>query len=287
MMTSGKEKRRQRNNNCCKSIQNLIILLLFLMMPILTVSNDNYEDELLRELLEEERRVEEERMKESGYQYSEDYIQKQQEEIQKEEELRREQEEQMMEAQRERIRQQREKEFDASLARMNEEQQKAAKKQKKNDASIVKRILKASSRGNHYAVLGLFNFEWKIGPIKLFRTNYKIGPFTLFRPSTKNIKKAYRNRAMRVHPDKNRDGRAQEAFVVIEESATVLTDKGRREQYDLELKLSRIEQRERIVQNVQKVLGIVQRQISAVVWVFKNIFGPFALPILLLTCLII
>lgn len=253
-------------------------IILFITLLILT-KGSNVDDELLRELLEEEKLNEAERMKESGYQFSEEYVRQGQEEIENEEKIRRQQalleEERLMEQKNERIRQQREADFQSSLERMNEDQQKAARKQKKKDAKIVKKILKASNRGNHYSVLGLLNFA------------FKIGPFTFFRPSPKDIKKAYRHRAMKTHPDKNRDGKAQEAFVAVEESAAVLMDDQAREQYDLEIKTARMEKKERILQKLSSIRIFVRNKLSWLIWLFHKVLGPFALPILILGCLLI
>eukprot|EP00546_Thalassionema_frauenfeldii_P013340 CAMPEP_0178907946 /NCGR_PEP_ID=MMETSP0786-20121207/7649_1 /TAXON_ID=186022 /ORGANISM="Thalassionema frauenfeldii, Strain CCMP 1798" /LENGTH=253 /DNA_ID=CAMNT_0020579793 /DNA_START=139 /DNA_END=896 /DNA_ORIENTATION=+ len=244
-------------------------IILFITLLILTkLQGSIVDDELLRELLEEEKPNEAERMKESGYQFSEEYVRQGQEESEKEEKIRRQQavleEELLMEQQNERIRQQREADFQSSLERMNEDQQKAARKQKKKDAKIVKKILKASNQGNHYSVLGLLNFA------------LKIGPFTFFRPSPKDIKKAYRHRAMKTHPDKNRDGKAQEAFVAVEESAAVLMDDQARELYDLEIKTARIEKQERILQKLSTIRIFVRDQLSWLIWLFHKVLGPFA-----------
>ena len=57
--------------------------------------------------------------------------------------------ERILEEQRERIRQQREAEFEATLARMNDDQEKAAVKQnKKKDTKVVKKILNAFFKDN-------------------------------------------------------------------------------------------------------------------------------------------
>lgn len=254
-----------------------LFFVTLLIIPKLAASN--VDDDLLRELLEEERRVEEERMKESGYQYSEEHLRNGQAEMEKEEKIRRQQaayeEERLLEQQNERIREQREADFEASLAKMNEDQQKAAKKQKKKDAQIVKKILKASNQGNHYSVLGLFSFA------------LKIGPFSFVRPSSQAIKKAYRSRAKKTHPDKNRDGKAQEAFVAVEESAAVLMDDEARGQFDLANKKARMERQERILQKLSTIRVFVQKQLSWVIWLFQKVLGPFAFPIFILGCLLI
>jgi hypothetical protein len=247
------------------------------------------DDELLQEFLEEERRLEEERMHEAGHEYDDDYVQKQQEEMMRQEQLRQQEatsaQDRQMEQELERIRQQREAEFEANLTKMNDDQQKAALKQKKKDAKVVKGILKAADKENHYAVLGLFNFELTIGPIKIYK--YQIGPFTFFRPNAKDVKKAYRKSAMLTHPDKNRDGRATEAFVKVEESASILTDDTQRDDYDRLRKLERLARHAAIMKLVKLVVSTARAQLSRVIWIFKNLLGPFATPIFILGCLII
>lgn len=261
----------------------LIICLVFL------VSICRADDDLMRELMEEQRRLEEERLHESGHQYDDEYLEKQQDEMKRQQQTRQDEakaaQDRLQEQQNERIREQREAEFEANLARMNEDQKKAALKQKKKDAKVVKKIIKAAQKGDYYSVLGLRNFELKVGPFRIYK--YQLGPFTFFRPSSKDVKKAYRGRAMMTHPDKNRDGRAQEAFVAVEESASILMDDKVREEYDMQRKVRRVEQRAVVVGMFNMVTTTIRQQISRVVWIFKNLLGPFATPIFIISCLII
>ncbi|OEU08798.1 heat shock protein DnaJ, partial [Fragilariopsis cylindrus CCMP1102] len=50
--------------------------------------------------------------------------------------------------------------------------------------------------------------------------------------SERDIRKQFRTRAMQIHPDKNNDGRAQEAFIAVENAASILSDKQQRNIYD-------------------------------------------------------
>lgn len=265
------------------------MLTLLVFSSVLTVAVADANDDLLQELLEEERRAEEERMKEAGHEYDDDYIQKQQDEMNRQEKMRQQEatsaKDQAQEQELERIRQQREAEFEANLARMNDDQKKAAVKQKKQDSKIVKGVLNAANKENHYAVLGLYNFEWTVGPLKIYK--YQLGPYTFFRPNSKDVKAAYRKRAKLTHPDKNRDGRAAEAFVRVEEAATILGDEKKREEYDNLRQLDRIAQRAAIMKMINLVVNTVKTQVSRVIWIFKNLLGPFATPIFILGCLII
>lgn len=267
----------------------LVSVVLLVILATLVSTAKAEDDAMLRELLEEQQRLEEERFNEDGHQYDDDYIRQQEQEQLHREQLRREEsaaaEERVIAQERERIRQRREAEFEANLARMNEEQRKEALRQKKKDAKVVNAILKAFVNQNYYAVLGLRDLDLTIGPIRLF--SYQIGPYTFFRPDAKQIKKAYRGRAMITHPDKNRDGRAQEAFVAVEESASVLGDERMRAEYDSSRHAARLEQRAKVMAIIQMGILLVRQQVSRVVWIFRNLLGPFATPILILGGLII
>ena len=187
----------------------------------------------------------------------------------------------------ERTRLRREAAFEEELQRMNnEEQRKKAKRQKVRDANVVKRILKAHEAGRHYAVLGVRNLEFQLGPIYILNS-FMIGPITLFRTKTNDIKRAYRNLARSVHPDKNKDGRAEEAFHALETSAAILTDEKQRSDYDKRIIAMR---RRRNKHAMERVLGV-----SQVAWIktiltlrmAKRILGPFSTPILVVGSLII
>jgi hypothetical protein len=175
----------------------------------------------------------------------------------------------------EKVRLQREAEFEAELARMNEEQQKAAKRQKRKDARIVRRILSAATKGRYYRVLGIRNWDIHLGPLTLLRTD------------TQAIRRAYRSRSKSVHPDKNRDGRAQEAFYAVENAASILVDEQQRNLYDEEVRLARKQRRDEMKQAVNMVTNVIGTNVGRVIWLFRRILGPFATPILVLGCLLV
>lgn len=185
----------------------------------------------------------------------------------------------------ERIRQKREAAFEAELKKMNEEQRKKAQKQKKKDAKVVKRILKAHKAGKHYAVLGIRNLELQLGPFYIF--NFSLGPVVLFRVKTKEIKRVYRNLARTVHPDKNKDGRAEEAFHALESSAAILTDEKKRSDYDKRIINAR---RRRNKYAMETITGATQQAWNksvSTLRVAKRVLGPFSTPILVVGALII
>jgi hypothetical protein len=185
----------------------------------------------------------------------------------------------------ERVRLKRESAFEAELKKMNDEQRKRAQRQKARDAKVVKRVLRAHKAGRHYAVLGIRNLEFQLGPFYFF--NVSLGPWTIFRVKTKDIKRVYRNLARTVHPDKNRDGRAEEAFHALEESAEILTDEKKRSDYDKRIIATR---RRRNKYAMESALGASQFAWSKSVTTLslvKRILGPFSTPIFVVTALII
>lgn len=193
-------------------------------------------------------------------------------------------EEEEKEQEAERIRLKREAAFEADLKKMNEEQKKKAQQQKKKDAKIVNRILKASKSGKHYAVLGIRNFELQLGPYYVF--NFSIGPLVLFRVKTKAIKRVYRNLARTVHPDKNKDGRAEEAFHALEQSAAILTDEKQRQDYDKKIISARRRRNKYAVDSVMRVSHTVWSQTASTFKMTKKVLGPFSTPILVVGALI-
>ena len=50
--------------------------------------------------------------------------------------------------------------------------------------------------------------------------------------SEADIKKAYKKKSLKVHPDKNKAPEAQEAFKRLSQAYVTLSDEGKRQQYD-------------------------------------------------------
>ena len=309
---------------CSRKVIILVLLVIFcISSSICLADDDSMDDDFLAEILAEEARHEEEaaRMEAEAREYeamkARQYsgngnnmgggkskmggagrtmpkgagggnFSKMEEELKKKEaekaslQAAKEEEEQEQEA--ERIRLKREAAFEAELKKMNEEQKKKAQQQKKKDAKIVNRILKASKSGKHYAVLGIRNFEVQIGPYYVF--NFSIGPLVLFRVKTKAIKRVYRNLARTVHPDKNKDGRAEEAFHAIEQSAAILTDEKQRQDYDKKIIATRRRRNKYAVDSVMRVSHTVWSQTAASFKMTKKVLGPFSTPILVVGALI-
>ena len=245
---------------------------------------DDY-DEYVREVLEEERRS-------YGEQYYEDPY-KDPEETRKEQEARRQTEQDRLieernrveAAKHEKIRLQREAQFEAELQKMSADQKKLALKQKRMDSKIVRRILMAASHGKHYEVLGLRNFEFQVGPFKIL--GKALGPWTFFQVNPKHIKSAYRSRSRVTHPDKNKDARATEAFIAVEESAAILSDEGLKKEYDEVIRLALEHKRRVMTAAVKLIAKTVKAYVNKMWWIFRKLVGPFAYPIVVLTTLIV
>ena len=122
-----------------------------------------------------------------------------------------------LERQREETRARRDRQWEADLQKMNKAQRSQAKKKRLQDAKVVNLVL---SSPDHYKTLRLSRPLWN--------------PWASFPKSAspKQVKKAYRDLARKVHPDKNKDGRAEEAFDKIQEAYETLSDKGKKREYD-------------------------------------------------------
>lgn len=205
----------------------------------------------------------------------------------KREELQRQQEQILR--QQEYVRAQREAAFEAELAQMSAKKQKEARKQKRKDARIVRRVLRAAEKGDFYGVLGLHNREFRIPSrtIKIAGLRWSIPGISLFHISQQKIRRAYRALALTVHPDKNRDGRAEEAFIEVENVASILSDERSRTEYDKIAQAARQERNDEIRKVVGSSLSRTFRIVHRGVSVFRTVLGPFAFPVLILGSLII
>lgn len=62
---------------------------------------------------------------------------------------------------------------------------------------------------------------------------------------------------MAVHPDKNRDGRANEAFIAVENSASILTDKQSSKEYDQQMREYYQQRRQHIMRVANNSLDLM------------------------------
>jgi hypothetical protein len=209
-----------------------------------------------------------------------------------EEERRRDTEEQAVRDASDRIAADRERKFQAELDRIDdEEQKKMALKQKRIDGRKVRSVLKAAERNDLYKVLGLRNLTLRIPPFHINiagAVKFTIPGLTILRGATKDeIKKQFRQRAIQIHPDKNRDGRAQEAFVAVQNAASILTDEDQRMRYDAEWKAYKSDKLESHKKLVATSLAAAWAIARKIVMMAQTLLGPFFVPVLIIGALII
>ena len=249
------------------------------------VVNADVYDEYVKEVLEEDEGNHQH--ENDHYSHEDAYYERQKAQQQDADKRKRAEEERIAQEQADRVALERERAFQAELERMNTDKQKAALiRQKKNDAKVVKSVLKAAQLEDLYQVLGIRNWNIKIPSrsirIPLVGRSVTIPGITIKETTMKDIRKAYRNRAMAVHPDKNRDGRAQEAFILVEESASILSDNLLRQQYDKQLALSRRLKRDSQMQLVSGVLNSLKSSLLGFLKAIRVLLGPFATPVIIL-----
>ena len=271
--------RRRRIRVALFSVLLLSACILWIHPAKAQYTEDDYA-EYVQEVLEED----EGNQHQNEYYHEDSYYDRQSEQQEEAQKLKQAEQERIEQEKADRIAAERERAFQAELDRMNAEQQKAALRQKKKDAQIVKSVLKASKKNDLYKALGIRNWNVKLPSrtIRLIGFSFTIPGVTLKETSMKDIRKAYRNRAMAVHPDKNKDGRAQEAFIIVEESASILSDNSLRQKYDEEQRSFRLERRQGQMALVNGALLSVQDTLFGVLKAIQMVLGPFATPVIIL-----
>lgn len=248
-------------------------------MLVTLVAPESNGDEYVNEILEEERLHYGDR--EDPYLRDDDVLREQQRQAKLNEER--------LTAEKERKRQEREAAFQKELTKMNEAQKKNAQAQKKKDKAIVDSVLKAYNRGDMYGCLGMKYVEFQIPSreIKFAGLKVRIPGVTFLQISSKAVKKAYRNKSRLVHPDRNRDGRAEEAFIALEECASILSDDRQRAQYENQLKQVRNQRREKVFNGLHAGVRGSLSHGKKVFKIVRGVLGPFAFPITVLGCLLV
>lgn len=110
----------------------------------------------------------------------------------------------------------------------------------------------------------------------------QIGPWHLFHISTRDVKKVYRNLSRWCHPDKNCDGRAEQAFHALEASAAVLSDGEQRRGYDRRVAARKKKRNKRITGTTIDVLDSTRRNVVRVFGTARRVLGPFSVPVFVL-----
>jgi DnaJ domain len=205
------------------------------------------------------------------------------------ERLRKAEEQRLAHEEADRIRRQREDAFEREVSKMNEQQAKKARQKKRRDAKVVQRILRAAAREDHYAVLGLTNVDIRISArsFGIGRWAVRLPGLRLLHASSKDVKKAYRKLSVLVHPDRNRDGRANEAFIALEKSASILSDDALRNEYDEGIRRGREQRQKQATRAVTQTANALWQTTSRAVAVFRTVLGPFAFPVAVLGSLIV
>jgi len=255
----------------------LVLLLVAISIPPIRADEN---DEYVREVLEEDQEHHNDYYNEDDEQYNR--RQQQQEDAQ----------ERAAREAADRKANEREQKFERELDRMkDDEERKLAMKQKKRDGRRVKSVLKAFAKEDYYGVLGMNNFSIKTPQIPINIANvakFTIPSLTLKKgPTDQSIKKQFRQRAMQVHPDKNKDGRAEEAFVAVQNAASVLGDSKTRQQYDQHRKEMRSQQLDTSKQIVSTTLNSVWAVLKKILQVCQTLLGPFFVPVAIIAALII
>jgi DnaJ domain len=251
--------------------------------------DDDVYDEYLRAVLEEERQ---QHMQQNPYDnaYSDEsdfqaYQEKLHRHAQEEESRQRAEQERFKKEQLLRIQHEREAAFQRELqTAATEQQKKMLQQQKAKDHALVRKVCRASQRGDLYSVLGLRNWQFQMGGWcwKFGKYIVKFPTWHVLNISSQHIRRAYRARALLVHPDKNRDARAQEAFVAVEEAASVLTDEAARKEYDISVKKSRQERLVHLQHRAKLLVQVVRGVFCRILKVMRTVLGPFTVPILVL-----
>jgi DnaJ domain len=188
-----------------------------------------------------------------------------------------------------RIQEEREAAFEAKLARMSEDQRKNELNKKKADARIVKRVIKAAASKNPYKILGLNNWEIHLPgqTLQFGKLKLRIPSITLFRLSAKTIRKKYRALATKIHPDKNRDGRATQAFIAVESAVSMLSDETERAEIDSVLFQARQERIDRLVRLSNKIAGRSSQVVHQASRISNRFVKPFGVPALVIGSLLV
>jgi DnaJ domain len=185
---------------------------------------------------------------------------------------------------------QRERQFQAELDRMNEEQRKAALRSKRKDKRRVHAVLKAAKNDDLYGVLGLRNWNisipgWRIS-LPGATWGFTIPPVTIKETTEKDIRRQFRTMSKLVHPDKNRDGRATEAFIAVEAASAVLSDPTQRALYDEERKQRRAKQLDSGKQLVSSTVHSTWKVSGQIIKTTHTMLGPFATPVFIIAFLV-
>lgn len=164
-------------------------------------------------------------------------------------------------------RRRREEAWEREVKAMNGDAAKVARAKKRGDKKVIDKVLRAHKRQDLYAVLGIEPKWWQVWTLLLDNTRGV---------TAKQVKLAYRTMAKRIHPDKNRDARAEDAFDALQEAHEVLADGEAKRAYDRRRENARRNSRDdRLSVLVDSVVGAWGRT-AGVVGKVSRVLGPLA-----------
>lgn len=263
----------------------LLVFRLFLGFEEFAFGYDDTNREFVEEVLEEAARDDDE----PAFAPDTFFHEEERNRVKRDEELRKQQTAHQR-LENERIQKEREVSFQKELEKMSATKRKEAKRQQRRDARVVNKVLRANEKGDLYDILGVRNLEWF-----LYIKPFRIGPFRILlpqlekflRPSVKRIRRAYRELARLIHPDKNRDGRAVEAFWAVERAASILGDEIQRAKYDTERRIRQLHHLALQKQRIGHITGIMFRSTRRAFQLLRRICNPTVLPLLVILFLLL
>lgn len=267
------------------SVLNCLFLMLFflpsnviIVVFVNGVEPGHTDDELVRQVLDEQQDDAASNPYDNAHSTEEDF-QRYQQELNRRKLEEEQQQKRLAQETAHRRALEREAEVERQVQKLSLEEQKKARQKKQKDATLVSNVLKAFKRGDYYSVLGLGKKYW----IRQWLPEWmRRGRYEWWEISLGDIKKAYRFMATRIHPDKNMDGRAEEAFVALDEAYDCLANPLQRQEYDGLLSERVREQWQRQTAQVQKIWTGLQVLVRQVKGVIRKVLGPFAMPLMIL-----
>ena len=166
----------------------------------------------------------------------------------------------------------REAAWEQELKAMKKNERQEAIRRRKNDKKVIDKVLKSKSAYETLSLKPKWYEVWKKEGVGV---------------SVKQVKKAYRNMAKRIHPDKNQDSRAEDAFDMLQEAYEILSVPESKKAYDRKLILQKQSTREDQLSNAQDMAVNAFERSRLMTKIVSTLLGPFAPSFFMLCALII
>ncbi|GMH69174.1 hypothetical protein TrST_g2298 [Triparma strigata] len=166
----------------------------------------------------------------------------------------------------------REAAWEQELKAMKKNERQEAIRRRKNDKKVIDKVLKSKSAYETLSLKPKWYEVWKKEGVGV---------------SVKQVKKAYRNMAKRIHPDKNKDSRAEDAFDMLQEAYEILSVPESKKAYDRKLNLQKQSTREDQLSNAQDMAVNAFERSRLMTKIVSTLLGPFAPSFFMLCALII